>query len=248
MKLLYTPYVIFLIAVICVVAVNFVMIRYSGSPVAVPDIPRSAENYGSGERLTFVVLGDSTAVSQGGDYDRGYARSGARFMAEQGYAVALHNFAVSGARAADVNAVQIPKAVKLQPDIVLIAAGANDVTHLSSVSKVRHQLADGIEKLQTANPKVHILLTGSPEMGSVPRFPWPAHSLARLQTKRINSAVQQLTNGKSVIFVPIAEKTGPTFTAHPELFAADKFHPNSDGYDLWTTVINNSIRTALTSR
>lgn len=227
---------------------NILVIKYRGQPVPVPDIPRATERFGSGHAITYVVFGDSTTVAQGGDYDKGYVRATARYLADRGYAVTLHNFGVSGARAADIPASQIPRAQKqgIRPDIALVAVTANDVTHLTSLRSIQADLASSIDALRTLNPDVRIILTGSPQMGTIPRFPQPARYLARVRTGQVNTVVQHLANDKQVIFAPIALKTGPLFAAHPEYYAADLFHPNNTGYATWTPVLNTALGSAIT--
>ena len=140
---------------------------------------------------------------------------------------------------------QLPEAVKLRPDVVLIAVCANDVTHLTSTGEVRRSLTAAIDGLQAANPAVKIVLTGSPQMGSVPRFPQPARAIARLRAGQMNAMVAELASSRGVTFARIADETGPTFDAHPDLFAADKFHPPTAGYQVWTPVLNRAIDAAL---
>ncbi len=143
-----------LLAVIVLTAIiEILIILYSGTPVPVPNISRQPETYGSGPKLTYVVMGDSTSVGQGGDYDKGIARSTARFIARD-HQVTLYNVGVSGARSASVLQLQTPEAVKLKPDVVLIAVSANDVTHLTPVKNVvrdvsnRYLQSSGVLQLQ----------------------------------------------------------------------------------------------------
>ncbi|HEX8227352.1 MAG TPA: SGNH/GDSL hydrolase family protein [Candidatus Saccharimonadales bacterium] len=233
--------VVFLALLAVVLAVNFLAIRYNGTSVPVPAIPRGPENFGSGgNALTYVVLGDSTSVGQGGDYDQGIARATARYIARDTI-VTMHNLGVSGARAADVAGQQASAAARLQPDIVLIAVCANDVTHLTPIPEVRSSLESAITTLRSANPAVRIILTGSPQMGSVPRFVQPAKALARHRTGRMNTMVTEAASTKQVTFAPIAAETGPIFDEHPEYFASDKFHPSTTGYNTWVPVLQKAI-------
>lgn len=224
---------------IAIVVIEFLMIKNNGKPVAVPDIPRSAEVFGTGTPLTFVVFGDSTSVGQGGEYERGIARGTAKHLARDNQ-VTLHNFGVSGARTADVVHKQLPQAAQLRPDVVLLAVTANDVTHLTSISSVRKDLTAIIDSLRARNPDVDIILTGSPQMGSVPRFPEPIKSLARYRTGQINRMVNQLAADKGVIFARIADRTGKLFLENQSYFAQDNFHPTSAGYETWTPVITQA--------
>lgn len=212
----------------------------SGSPVPRPTVSQGAMTIGAGNPLVYVVLGDSTAVSQGSAYSEGYAVDSAAYLAEQ-HAVTWFNLAQPGARAGDVAADQVGQAVRYMPDIVLIAAGANDVTHLTPLRSVKRSLQSAITALRKANPQVKIVLTGAPDMGSPRRIPPPLRQLAGIRTEYLNAAVRQLADGKSIVFAPIAEKTAPAFRANPELFASDKFHPNDAGYELWKPVIRQAL-------
>lgn len=239
-----------ILAIVAVVAaVNFLIIRYRGEPVPAPEIPRAAETYGTDKPLRYAVLGDSTTVSQGGDYDEGYARETSRYLADQGYRVTLKNFGQSGAVAADVARKQAPEAAEFRPDVALIAVAANDVTHLTSLDTVESNLKSSIEKLRQGNPDVQIVLTGSPAMGTIPRFPQPARYLAGVRTEQVNTVVRGIVDAhEAVHFAPIAARTGPIFDARPtELYALDLFHPNTAGYRVWTPVLTEALSAALTN-
>jgi lysophospholipase L1-like esterase len=221
-------------------AFELAWIKFYGKPVPPPNISRSPQTIGKGPKLTYVVLGDSTSIAQGGDYAQGYATATARYIAKT-HTVTWVNVGVSGARANDVANLQLKQAVAYKPDIALVAVGANDVTHLTELSVARASLQKIISGLQAANPNVHIILTGSPDMGSPPRIPQPLRMLAGVRTQSLNSMVTGLTDGKRVVFAPIAEKTGPIFRANHHLYAADNFHPTTEGYKVWTPVLTGAL-------
>jgi lysophospholipase L1-like esterase len=233
------------------VLVQVLIVKYNGVAVPVPTIPRAVQVVGQGEeRLTFAVLGDSTAVGQGGEYKQGIAVSSANYIANTtGKSVALQNFAVSSARVADVLQKQLADALELEPDVVLLAMGANDVTHLTSFDTVKNDTNAIIASLKKSNPKVKIVLTGSPQMGSVPRFVWPVDILASSRTKQINSVFIAIATADSqVVLAPIANDTGDYFAQHPELFAVDKFHPNTKGYAVWNPTLQRAFSVLLTAQ
>jgi lysophospholipase L1-like esterase len=219
-------------------------IVWDGTPVPRPVISRDAQTVGSGPTLNYVIVGDSTAVAQGTDYDQGYSVASAKHLAKT-HTVRWTNFAVSGSRAQDVLQKQLPKALLAKPDIVLVAVGANDVTHFTSPHIVVDTLRQCIQQLQSVNPNVAIILTGAPDMGSVPRFPQPIRWLAGVRTVQLNKAIAELTEDTHTTFAPVAKETGPIFRKHPEYFAADDFHPNAAGYNIWKPVINHSLDAAL---
>jgi lysophospholipase L1-like esterase len=205
---------------------------------------------GTGPTLTYVVLGDSTAAGEGASsYTTGIAQTTARYLAKD-HTVTYVNFAISGSRARDVLNEQVAKAVKLNPDVVLIAIGANDVMHLTSLGSERTSMNAITDTLTKANCNVKIVLTGSPDMGAVTRLAWPLRGLAGNRTKSINSHVfVPLAEQKQLTFAPIAAVTGPQFRANPTgLLAADHFHPNDKGYATWEPVLETALTTALNTQ
>lgn len=222
-----------------IIVVEIIMIKYNGKPVAAPNIPRGPETFGTGRPLTFVVLGDSTSIGQGSGYDDGIARNSARYIAAKGYAVTMQNYGVSGAVAREVLTEQLPRAARLTPDVVLIAVGANDVTHFTPPAKTRDSLEQTIRQLQAANPKVTIVLTGSPQMGSIPRFPQPIRYLAGVRTGELNKTLANLQQS-TVVLAPLAADTGKLFSEHTELFAEDNFHPTAAGYRSWMPTLQRA--------
>ena len=194
----------------------------------------------SGEPIRYVVLGDSTAAGVGAAYEDGIAIQTARHVGASAV-VTLHNFGVSGARMRDVLEKQLPQAEALAPDLVLISAGANDVTHLTSIPSMRRRLREIVARLRRANPRVRIVVTGAPDMGSPPRVPWALRGLASLRTKMVNRMFRAEAQRMKLVFAPIAEETGPLFRRDRTLFHADRFHPNARGYATWVQVLNTAL-------
>ena len=216
-----------------------VIIATNGKRTAVPDIPREL-TLGKGPALTYVVIGDSTAVGQGAEYKAGIAYRSAEFLAKNNQ-VKLINLGSSGATAKEVLRDQAQAAASLKADIVLICVGANDVTHISSLGTVEKSMTNIIDILRKANTSTKIILTGSPAMGSVVRFPQPTKLLAKLRTVQMNKVMQKVADAKGVIRLKIAEKTEAVFLKNPRLFDSDKFHPNSEGYAVWLPIITDAL-------
>jgi lysophospholipase L1-like esterase len=157
----------------------------------------------------------------------------------------MTNFGISGARAANVVAKELPRAEKLRPDLVLISVSANDVVHLTSIDSVRISLETIIRRLRSANPKVKIVVTGAPEMGAPPRIPWFLRAIASWRTAQMNKMFQAFAGNQSIVFAHIAQETGLQFKSDRSLFAADGFHPNDRGYGLWNEILNRAFAQAL---
>jgi lysophospholipase L1-like esterase len=191
-----------------------------------------------------VVLGDSTAAGIGGTYELGIAESTARELGRT-RRVMMTNLAVSGARLRDVLEVQLPVAESLHPDLILLSAGANDVTHLTGIRSMSADLETIVRRLKTANPATRIVLTGSPDMGAPPRIPWLLRPVAGCRTEQANRMFRAAVARSHLVFAPIAAATGPLFRRDRTLFADDHFHPNDRGYATWIPVLNEALARAL---
>ena len=212
-----------------------------------PQAPASRPFGSEGPALSYVVLGDSTGAGVGASYDEGIAVKTATELGLT-HAVSMRNCAVSGARVRDVLEKQLPCAEAARPDVVLISAGANDVTHLTSIPSMRRRLRVIVARLKAANPRAAIVITGAPDMGSPPRIPWILRGAASLRTKMVNRMFRKEARNLQLTFAPIADVTGPQFRRDRSLFDADRFHPNGRGYATWVVVLNEALKTAMSPR
>lgn len=236
-------------AVVLVVFVLFIIIevliiKYNGTPTPTPEVPRGAQELGKGPALTYVVMGDSTSVGEGADYKDSWAVASAQHLSKK-YRVKFVNVGISGATAASVVAEQLEKAKTYKPDLVILAVGANDATHFNSGKSIQEALQKTIDGLRQANPDVRIVVTRSPAMDSVSRFPFGAKQLMGLRTRQVNNAFKSIITKNNLTVAPIAEETRDAFLADPTLTASDNFHPNARGYALWIPVVNRALDEAL---
>jgi len=219
-------------------------VKNAGDPVAAPKIPRQTKTYGKGELIKYAVMGDSTAISQGSDYDDGFAVASAKHLAKNNQ-VRMINTGISGATAQEVVAKQLTKATVFRPDIVLLSVGANDATAFTSSSSIKKSLKEIAKQLEISNPNVQIVVTGSPAMDSVSRFPPLSKRIMAIRTLQINGVFARAIDKYDLVFAPIAKETRQAFLDDPTLTAADKFHPNKRGYALWIPVINKAVDEAV---
>lgn len=232
------------VALLLLALVEILVIKYSGHSIPHAYAPRNISLSGQGPELRYVVMGDSTSVGEGTEYASSFAAASVEHLSRT-YHVRAANVGVSGAVATDVANTQLTKAAAYKPDLVLLAVGANDARTFVSGRTIQTALQRIIDGLKKANPRVQIIVTGSPAMDVVPRFPWPSNKLMGLRTRQVNSAFAPLIQKDNLTFAPVAAKTGAAFKADPTLFAADKFHPNARGYALWKPVINDALDQAL---
>jgi lysophospholipase L1-like esterase len=192
---------------------------------------------GPGPALRMVWLGDSTAAGVGAtDADLALPRRVALALDRP---VDLTSLAVSGARVADVVADQVPALVELDPDVVLVSVGANDVVHLTSRGRFR---AVYEEVLAAVPDSALLVLLGVPDMGAPPRLAQPLRALTGARGRQLEAVSQAVAEGAGAVYVDIAAATGPTMRSEPgRYFAADRYHPSDDGYGLWADAVLDQL-------
>lgn len=194
---------------------------------------------GAGERAPVRItwMGDSTAAGVGASSaDGGIARQVARRLDRP---VEVTVLAVSGARIEGVLTGQVPKLAAptsdTRPDLIVISAGANDVTHLTSIDEFRATYRSVLDRL----PKdVPVVLLGVPDLGSATRLAQPLRAIAGWRGGQYDAVVREVAAASGAAYVNIAGNTGPAFRSDPDRnFARDHYHPNDAGYGVWTDAI-----------
>ena len=197
---------------------------------------------GAGPALDVVWLGDSTAAGVGASSPRAALVT----LVAAGFdrSVELTVLARSGATVADVVNHQLPAVAGLQPDVVFVSVGANDVTHLTS----RADFEACYRRLVAGLPgSVEVVLLGVPDMGAIPRLAQPLRGVAGFRGDQLDDVVRQVTADTGNTYVDIAAETGPPFRRDPErFFAADRFHPSDDGYRRWAEAVLEVVRASAT--
>ncbi len=200
-----------------------------------------------GKPLRFAVLGDSTAAGVGaGSVERSYPALLAARLGDAGCRVELLGFGVSGARMADLPSKQAPRAVAAHPDLVLVALGGNDATHLTPLSALRRDLGAGLDLLEEAGAPV--VVTGAPDMRAR-AFLEPLRTFMGWRGRRVSRAIRQVVQERKLTFVPLAERTARFFGEDPDsTFSEDLFHPGPEGYARWADAIYPGLEEALARR
>lgn len=200
-----------------------------------------------GTPLRFVVLGDSTAAGLGaGSPEFAYATVLSERLAGAGYRVELIAHGVSGARVKDVADEQVPLAIEADPDLVFIGIGANDSTHLTSLSDVGSGMDRALTELETTAATV--VVAGPPDMRA---HAWlePLRSIVGWRGRQVAARIEAVAEAHGVLTVPLAEHAGPYFASNPEdAYADDDFHPGPGGYRAWADAIYPVLVEALDAR
>lgn len=235
-----------LLAVYLVGAYFWMEFRARQAGLVDPTSPYQETLQGQGQgELTVTVLGDSTAIGTGTtarSQTFSYQVIRNSLLPKYG-SVQYINRAVSGAKVKDVMDNQLAAAVQDQPGLVFISIGANDATALTGADQFSASLKTILDRL-TGETQARIVLLGVPAVYSASVLLPPYPQLLDIFTKRLieaeNALVPAYPAGR-ILPVDIYDTTGPVFSRQPELFAADGYHPNEQGYAVWAKEVEKVL-------
>lgn len=180
-----------------------------------------------------LVLGDSSGFGVGATTPE---ESVAGRLGARNSDVDITNIAVSGARLKDV-----PKQLgnsRIQHDIkydrIFLHIGGNDVVHGTSLATMQTQLQSVLEQIAPLSDDVILIHGGN--IGTAPFFPKIAQPYFTWKSKQTRRLYLQVV-GNDTRFTVLnlhPERALDPYAQEPHVyFAADSFHPSSEGYRVW---------------
>lgn len=183
---------------------------------------------GSWRVSCYVALGDSFTAGTGVPAEARWADRLARSLRDRNRGLVYRNFAAEGATSADV-LEQVGRALQLEPDLVTVICGANDVLRSvrPDLDGFEARLAEIFDRLREVMP-VGLLLTST-----VPER-WRFLAL-RPRTQRrvvtglraVNEQIRAIAEARGI---PCLEVTGHPGLDDPANFSPDGLHPSPLGH------------------
>jgi acyl-CoA thioesterase I len=198
--------------------------------------------------VVYVALGDSTvegvgASSAAANY---VGRLGARLRDRypRGRTV---NLGVAGATSYDVLELQVADAIALRPHLVTLSIGPNDITAKVPVETYAENLEAILGRLARETDAV-VVVNLLPDLAVTPRFRTrnTAPLLGRLSAE-FNDVVARTAKRHGALVVDLYGASRREVPGHPELLAADGYHPSDLGYARWAELMWDAVRTRLGS-
>ena len=191
-----------------------------------------------GASMLYVALGDSTVEGVAATSRRhNYVSRIHQRLREVYPAARVENLGVSGAVSADVVRKQLSKAVRLQPHLVTLSVGPNDITGGIPVEQYEKNV-DRILRRLTQESGALVVVNLLPDLAVTPRF---AHAdereiVGRLSV-RFNEVLERKARQYSVELVDLYERSREEVPRRPELVASDGYHPSDLGYARWAELM-----------
>lgn len=182
----------------------------------------------AGEVRSFAALGDSFTAGTGCEPGECWADRLAASLRRRRPDLLYRNLAFTGATSA-ATLDQVGEAIELEPDLVTLIAGANDVLESTrpDPGAIVAQLARGLDALHRAVPGALIVTATMPERW---RFvPLRPRTRARVAAgiEGVNAGVRRLAAARGLPCLDVASHPG---LAEPENFCPDGLHPSAVGH------------------
>lgn len=177
---------------------------------------------------TFAALGDSITLGLGDPLPGGAWRGWAALLSESLREPELHNLAVPGARSADVERDQLPRALELRPDVASVVMGINDTLRARfDPARIEQAAAHTVGSLRAAGAVV--LTMRLPEPGQMLGLPG---CLARPLARRM-ALVNAVMDGVAARFGTLHfDAAAEPQTYDRRSWSVDRLHPSERGHRL----------------
>jgi phosphatidylinositol alpha 1,6-mannosyltransferase len=195
-------------------------------------IARALEEHGLPEparRVScYVALGDSFTAGTGSPQGVGWADRIANALRRRNAAFVYRNLAEDGATSADVES-QLRQALQLEPDLVTVICGANDVLRSTrpDPSRYGNRLSGIFQSLHDAGPRMIVITATSPQRWDFVRLGPRTRDRVEAGMRRFNDVTRSVAAAHGVPCLDVADHPG---LRDRDNFAIDGLHPSIRGH------------------
>lgn len=197
------------------------------------DVEQAVEKQMTTRPIIYVALGDSTGAGVGAR-EGGYVARLFKRLAERRPESRLTNLCVSGATTADLVRGQLQRGVQLNPDLVTVGIGINDIGHGMTLEQFSKNYEEILSTLREKT-RAKIVVANLPDVSSAPRIPGSLRYQYQREIMRFSRRLEEIAARHGVTMFDVYTITHEQLASHPEYFSADGFHPSDEGYELWAT-------------
>jgi lysophospholipase L1-like esterase len=187
--------------------------------------------------VTYTAMGDSSVFGVGASSPEKNYVSRLHTRLRSAYPRAsVHNLGVSGATAADVVDAQLQQAIALRPDLITLSIGPNDITQGRDARQFERNIEDIFATMARETDAV-LVVSLIPDMAVAPRFVGDTKAQVGNQTIAFNEVLGRKARQHGVEVVDLYAPSREEVPKHPELVAADEYHPSDQGYARWADLM-----------
>ncbi len=176
----------------------------------------------------YVALGDSFTAGTGSPEGLGWSHRIAEGLRRRNTTFVYRNLAQDGATSADV-VDQLGRAIQLEPDLVTVICGANDVLRSTRPEPALYarRLGEIFERLHEAGPRMIVVTATSPERWDFVRLGPRTRARVEAGMREINDVTREVARAHCVPCLDVADHPG---LRDRDNFATDGLHPSIRGH------------------
>ncbi|WP_224245234.1 SGNH/GDSL hydrolase family protein [Hyalangium gracile] len=196
--------------------------------------------------ISYVALGDSSAVGVGASRGGGYPERLASRLRKEGLSVGLTNVGMSGAVIRDVFTSQVKRAVATQPTLVTLGVGTNDIWRGTSVEDFRDELDRIARRLKPTGAS--LVVVNVPDMALAPVARMVPSALYEGRIEPFNEAIATVAREHGMHVVDLYAASKVFIPQRPDFFSFDGFHPSDAGYEQWADLMLPTVKPLVSRR
>ncbi len=177
---------------------------------------------------SFAAVGDSFTAGTGSQPGACWADRLAATLRQEEPDLVYRNLASEGATSTQA-LEQLPAALEIEPDLVTLIAGANDVllSTRPDPEQVAANLAAGFDRVRSTLPGALIVTATFPEQWSFLRLGPRSRARITAGIETVNAKVRELAAERDIPLLDVAVHPG---LVDPANFCDDGLHPSQEGH------------------
>ncbi|NBD10941.1 MULTISPECIES: SGNH/GDSL hydrolase family protein [Corallococcus] len=191
--------------------------------------------------VNYVSLGDSTAVGVGAAQGGGYPDRLASRLRQGGLPVGHTNLGQSGARVRDVVNNALKRVVALQPTLITLGVGTNDIWRGTEVAEFQDDLDRIARRLKQTGASMVVVNIADMALAPVARM--VPSTLYEGRIGPFNESIATVARTHGLHLVDLFTASREMIPRRPDFFCSDGFHPSAAGYDEWADLMLPVVRT-----
>ena len=176
--------------------------------------------------VTYVAIGASDTVGEGAadpEKDSWVSIVHRRLPAGSD----LVRLGISGSTAAEALVEQVPKAEKVDADIVTIWLAVNDLNATVPASEYEKQLDEIVKRV--ARPGVRVFVGNVPDLTKIPKYKVIPPVVLRGGIRAYNDAIERVVDKHDAVLVDLFDSSKDAPPGE-NVVSSDGFHPSAAGY------------------
>jgi lysophospholipase L1-like esterase len=196
--------------------------------------------------MRYVALGDSYTIGTSVDEAERWPNQLVARLAETNAIELVGNLAVNGCTSGDLIRDELPRAARLQPELVSVQIGVNDVVQGVPEERYAANVSEILDQVLALVPAERVVAVATPDYTVTPQG--AAYGIPERQRAgilHVNEILRHAAEERGLAFVPDIFEISTEAGDDPAMVAVDGLHPSGAQYARWVDAIEPAVREML---